>query len=100
MALIRTAAKELPRVELTDALLICLVMHEREPDRYNRAAVRWVARFVTEKPDATLLDIELAAACLRSPGRPAAEQLAVLCERHGLRDTAVAVRQAIAAETV
>lgn len=95
MALIRAAAKELPRIELTDALLICLVMHEREPERYERAAARWVARFVTERPDATLLDVELAAACLRSPGRPGAEQLALLCDRHGLRDTATAIRQAV-----
>ena len=36
----RATALELPRVELVDALALCLLFRDRDPERYERAAVR------------------------------------------------------------
>lgn len=49
LAVIRNAAAELPRVELGDALSVCMAIHDAEPDRFNRAALRWLARYAVEK---------------------------------------------------
>jgi hypothetical protein len=48
LALVRTAAAELPQINLDDALRICLVIREREPE-FDRAACRWLARYATER---------------------------------------------------
>jgi hypothetical protein len=37
-----------PRVALDDALRICLVLGDGDPDRYERAAVRLLGRFALE----------------------------------------------------
>src|SRR2546423_11895234 len=42
------AARELGQLSLTDALALCLLIAEREPARWPRAAARWHARFVLE----------------------------------------------------
>ncbi len=49
LASIRVAALELPHVNLDDALRICLVMRGAEPAAYDRAVLRWLARFAREK---------------------------------------------------
>ena len=49
LASIRAAALELPHVNLDDALRICLVMRGAEPAAYDRAVLRWLARFAREK---------------------------------------------------
>ena len=61
MAIIRTAAGELPHVDLGDALAVCLVIQKAEPERFERAALRWVARFCVECREATLAEIQSAA---------------------------------------
>ena len=61
MAIIRSAAGELPHVDLGDALAVCLVIHEAEPDRFERAALRWLARFCVERREATLSQVQSAA---------------------------------------
>ncbi len=50
MLLIRAAAAELPRVALDDALVVCQVLAEQEPEKYERAALRWLARLCLERP--------------------------------------------------
>ncbi len=50
--LIRAAAAELPHVDLGDALAVCLAIREAEPERFERAALRWLARYAVEKPAA------------------------------------------------
>jgi hypothetical protein len=53
LALIRTAAAELPQINLDDALRICLVIREREPasfDRGPRAAGWRATRRSEERP--------------------------------------------------
>jgi hypothetical protein len=63
LALIRTAAAELPQVNLDDALRICLVIREREPASFDRAACRWLARYAAERR-ATLARLAVALAAL------------------------------------
>ena len=61
MAIIRSAAGELPHVDLVDALAVCVVIHKTEPDRFERAALRWLARFCVERREATLTEVRAAA---------------------------------------
>jgi hypothetical protein len=60
---VRAAASELATVGLDDALAVCLVFLDREPEVFPRAAARWVARLVLERPVA-LVDAQLALASL------------------------------------
>ena len=61
MAIIRSAAGELPHVDLGDALAVCVLIRKAEPDRFERAALRWVARFCVERREATLTEVQAAA---------------------------------------
>ena len=54
--LILAAARELPQIALNDALRICLVLRDGDPDRYERAAVRWLGRFALEARGVTLVE--------------------------------------------
>jgi predicted transport protein len=58
LMIIRAAAAELPAIRLEDALHVCVLLRDREPDRYERAAVRWIGRYCVERVDATLDDVE------------------------------------------
>ncbi len=51
-------------LSLGDALALCVVLADRDPARYPRAAARWVARFAVEAPDVTLEEMQLVAAAL------------------------------------
>jgi hypothetical protein len=61
LTLIRNAAAELPRVDLGDALAIYVAIRRAEPERFERAALRWLARFCLERRDATLAQVQAAA---------------------------------------
>jgi hypothetical protein len=43
------AASELPRIELDDALEVCMLMSREAHPAYERAAVRWIARLCLER---------------------------------------------------
>jgi hypothetical protein len=73
LSLVRAAAAELPRIDLDDALSICLLISEQDSERYERAAVRWLARMSLEVPTVRIEDL-----------RGARTALADLCVRHGL----------------
>jgi hypothetical protein len=78
---------ELPRIKLADALQICLLYRDQDSDRYEAAAAKWLKRFAAEANEASLEDIESAAAALEAlPTKPdeAMEHLAKLCVEHGL----------------
>lgn len=60
LLIIRAAASELPQINLDDALTVCVLLRDREPDRYDAAAVRWIGRFCAEQPDVTLEEVDLA----------------------------------------
>ncbi len=49
LMVIRSAAAELPQIDLEDALRICFVMRGAEPVAYDRAVLRWLARFARER---------------------------------------------------
>ncbi len=58
LAGVRAAAAELDHeVNLADALSIVLVMANRGDLRYDRAAVRWLARLACERPGVGLEDL-------------------------------------------
>jgi hypothetical protein len=61
--LVVSAARELPRIALNDALRICLVLRN-DPERYERAAVRWLGRFALEARGVTIGDLRGAADAL------------------------------------
>ncbi len=82
---IRQLAARTGTVTLSDALRICLLIRDEDPDRYGRAALRWLSRFATEAPDATDEELHSAAVALEAlPDHPdeAMEHLADLCRRH------------------
>src|SRR5918911_2180620 len=62
--LVLATARELPRVPLEDALHICLLMRAGDPDRYERAAVRWLGRFALEARGITIHALRVAADAL------------------------------------
>jgi hypothetical protein len=85
--LVITAARELPQVRLDDALRICLVLRGGNPDRYERAAVRWLGRFALEAREVTINDLRVAAGALDAlPEHPgeAMELLQRLCVARGV----------------
>lgn len=86
--LVIAAARELPQIALDDALRICLVFRDGDPERYERAAVRWLGRFALEAPGVSIDAIRAAATALGAlPDRAgeAMEQLQALCLAHGVR---------------
>lgn len=87
-ALVTSTALELPRVALDDALRICLVLRGGNPERYERAAVRWLGRFALEARGVTIDDLREAAEALDAlPERAsdAMERLQHLCLARGVR---------------
>ena len=87
LQLVRAAAGELPTIRLDDALRVCLLIRDRDPDRYERAALRWVARFAVEAREASLADVQAAAHALAQlPTDPdeAMSRLQRLCLAHQL----------------
>jgi hypothetical protein len=71
LALVRSAASELPTVMLEDALRICLLVRDQDPQRYEKAALRWLGRFALEARSASLADVRAAADALtRLPTEP------------------------------
>ena len=46
----RLTAVECARIELEDALRILLLIRDQDPDRYERAAVRWSGRLLASRP--------------------------------------------------
>ncbi len=86
--LVIAAARELPTVPLRDALRICLLIRGGDPDRYERAAVRWLGRFALEARDVTIHALRMAADALDAlPDHPddAMERLQRLALDHGVR---------------
>jgi hypothetical protein len=93
------AATELRSVSLTDALELCLLLCEREPGRYERAALRWHGRYYQEVDGVSLDEAQAVLAllaALRGSRRPSvAHSLAELFDRRQLHQaSAVLIRWA------
>lgn len=85
--LVVAAARELPQVGLDDALHVCLLLRDSHPDRFQRAAVRWLGRFALEARNVTIDDVLAAGDALAvMPEQPAAamESLQAICLTHGI----------------
>jgi hypothetical protein len=83
---VRAAAAELPAVPLGDALeIVCLIVAQ-EPERFERAAIKWLGRLLAERPPTGLRDVERVVAYLAAlpdprRGRAALEVLSALAGR-------------------
>ncbi len=44
-----TAAREMGHVSLADAIALCELLAAKDPKRYERAALRWLQRFIDER---------------------------------------------------
>ena len=96
---VRALALEAGRLELDDALAVCLVLLKEEPDAYWRWAARWAGRFVCEaKADVDEAAFVLAAlGALRGRARvPAARALEDVCERSGQTRSAAVLERWLA----
>ena len=96
LSMVRAAAAELPRIDLDDALAICLLIERQDGERYERAVVRWLARLAMEAPAVGIDDLREGLVAFEAlPYNPvaAADTLAELCERHGLRRAAERLRR-------
>src|SRR3954468_11281362 len=56
LLLIRAAAAELAHVSLGDALIVCVAIRDAQPERFERAALRWIARYCVERAAVTLAE--------------------------------------------
>jgi hypothetical protein len=57
------AAREMGHVSLADALALCELFAATDPKRYERAALRWLQRFIDERLP-PLTEVALAASAL------------------------------------
>lgn len=57
------AARELGRLSLDDALSLCVLIADRDPSRFERAALRWLDPLLSERSP-SLEDVGLAVAAL------------------------------------
>ena len=72
-----TAARELGRIDLADALRLVELYAAAAPEKFDRAAVRWIDRYLCER-EPTLLRASIALAALselRGPGEQASRVL-------------------------
>jgi hypothetical protein len=86
LAMVRTAALELPTVRLGDALRIVYLMRDDQA-LFERAAIRWLGRFCLEARDLSLAEVEAAAGALRRVAwhpDEAGDTLAGICRRAGI----------------
>lgn len=79
------AAHELEALSQADALALCLVLLDEDPARFDRAAVRWLARLAAdgslELAELVLASSSLAALRAREREAPAAALRALLEQR-------------------
>jgi hypothetical protein len=88
-----SAARALGRLNLGDALALCVVMAERDPARYSRAATRWLSRFADEATDVSLEEIQLVTAALAA--LPRARELALPVLREFVRGRQLVTVQSV-----
>jgi len=88
-----SAASELQVVALSEALELTLLMADKEPTKYERAALRWHSRFVREVPRVDMRESEAVLALLAAipRNRLAAGALAELLSRRGLEQVTEAL---------
>jgi hypothetical protein len=63
-------AREIGRVTIAEALELTALVARKQPDRYGRFAARWLCLYLQEHEKATLEDVALLVANLRSLRSP------------------------------
>ena len=95
------AARELGQLSLADALEFLLLLAAKEPDRFDRAAARWHARFVLETRPIGVADAQLllgAVAGLNDVAlRVQLETIALVAERYKVTSVARVARRRLSA---
>lgn len=85
------------RLPLPDALAACLELLDTDPEDFERAALLWHARLPGYAPELTFTQVRAALdalAALRTPGwADGAHELALLCSRANLDETAQALER-------
>ena len=78
--LAEVTAREIGRVTITEALELTALIARKQPHRYGRFAARWLCLYLEEHEQATLEDVALLVANLRSLASPKdhASALAIL----------------------
>jgi hypothetical protein len=78
-----SAASELQFVGLAEALELTLLLADKEPEKYDRAAARWHLRFLEEVPNVEMRESQAVLALLAAvpSNRLAATALAELLSR-------------------
>jgi hypothetical protein len=64
IVLAEATARELGKLSLEEALGLLFLYAEKEPIKFERAALRWLARYVTEGKAVSLLKAQLALSAL------------------------------------
>jgi hypothetical protein len=92
-----SAAGELRHVSVLKALELCLLLRDKTPEKYGRAAVRWHSRCVRELPGVTIEDSQAVLAALGAlggnDGQAAARALAELLNGRGFERAGGGSRQ-------
>jgi hypothetical protein len=68
--LIRSAARELPRIDLPDALAVCVALAAAGDEGFSRAAARFQARWSTELSGVSLEEAQALGSALQALGNP------------------------------
>jgi hypothetical protein len=93
-------ARDLPVVNLADALELLLLIRDYQPERYDRAAARWLARYCLEVPDVDLSEAALTAGALTALAEPDQRvgglALVALARQRRLRDVERVLRRSLA----
>jgi hypothetical protein len=84
-------------VSLEDALALTLLLAARDPDRFDRAGLRWHTRFCREAPavglDEALAVLALLAALRDASGRAPLKALGAFFDARGDRELGAVVRR-------
>ena len=78
LLLIRAAAAELGTISLGDALQVCVAIRDAKPEQFERAALRWIARYCIERPKVTLAEVRAALEAFEHMARQPEDALATL----------------------
>lgn len=83
-ALAEVVAQNAGKLSLGDALSLLALMAAKRDISYEKAAPRWLARFVSEVPAVTIEEAQLAALATLDRLPTAHEALTALCRRHAI----------------
>ena len=89
LAVAEEVAKELPPLDLTDALELTILIARKDPRRHPRVGARWLLRYLEEVDEATIDEAAMVASCLAALAgdryQDAARTLRAVAERASSR---------------